>query len=49
MEFDGFGTLQPVRNPSELSIRSHREIEGGWFISGPALVEEMEDLKRRHL
>ena len=46
MEFDGYGALKPLYSAtSEEDNRPQREIEGGWFLSGPAVAEEIEAMR----
>ena len=47
MEFSGFGTIRPIQGVSESDVQHNREIEGGWFISGPAQIEMMEHLRSK--
>ena len=47
MEFSGYGTVRPIQGVSEPDVQHNREIEGGWFVSGPAQVELMEAIKRK--
>ena len=47
MEFSGYGTIQPIQGVSESDVQHNREIEGGWFISGPAQIEMMEHLRSK--
>ena len=47
MEFSGYGTVRPMYGTSEKVERPNRAIEGGWFVSGPAQVEQMEEERRK--
>ena len=47
MEFSGYGTVRPIHGVSEPDVQHNREIEGAWFVSGPAQVEVMEEMRRK--